>query len=69
MNRIAVATVVGTVVLVGVALVINQQRPKSDVTRPSAEEVKGTGRCVECHRVQTAAIVRQWQLEGLEPAA
>lgn len=61
MNRVAVATVVGTVMLVGVALAINQQRPRTDVERPSAEEVKGTGRCVECHRVQTAAIVKQWQ--------
>lgn len=61
MNRIAVGAILGTVVLVGAAVAVNQMRPRGDVERASAEEVKGTGRCVECHRVQTPAIVRQWQ--------
>jgi hypothetical protein len=60
-NRLAVIALVGTAVLVGGALLINSARPRADVARGSAEDVKGTGRCVECHRVQTPAIVRQWQ--------
>ena len=27
----------------------------------SPQEVKGAGKCVECHRLQTAGIVRQWE--------
>lgn len=60
-NRVAIAAVVGAVVLVGAGILINSRRPRSDVQRPSADEVKGTGRCVECHRLQTPGIVRQWQ--------
>ena len=60
-NRLALAGVAGTLLLVGIALLVNRARPRADVARATAEEVKGTGRCVECHRVQTPAIVRQWQ--------
>jgi hypothetical protein len=60
-NRLAFAALIGTAVLVGAALLVNSYRPRADVARPSGEEVKGTGRCIECHRVQTPAIVRQWQ--------
>ena len=60
-NRVALVALGGTVLLVGIGLAINARRPRADVDRPSAEEVKGTGRCIECHRVQTPGIVRQWQ--------
>ncbi len=61
LNRVAVLGLVCTAVMVGAALYVNARRPRGDVERASAEEVKGTGRCVECHRIQTAGIVRQWE--------
>ena len=60
-NRIAIAAGAGTLLLVGAAAFLHAQRPKGDVARASAEEVRGTGRCIECHRVQTAGIVKQWE--------
>jgi hypothetical protein len=60
-NRIAIVTLTGTALLVGLALLVNSLRPRRDVQRASSEEVKGTGRCIECHKLQTPAIVRQWQ--------
>ena len=60
-NRIAIAAVAGMVVLVGAGLFIHQRRPKADLARGTAEAVKGTGVCIECHRTQTAGIVHQWQ--------
>jgi formate-dependent nitrite reductase cytochrome c552 subunit len=60
-NRVALIAVAGAVVLVGIAVFVHSRRPAGEVQRPSAEDVKGTGKCVECHRLQTAGIVRQWQ--------
>jgi hydroxylamine dehydrogenase len=60
-NRIAMVAIAGSVVLVGGAVLLHSRRPKGDVARPSSEDVRGTGRCVECHRMQTAGIVKQWE--------
>ena len=60
-NRIAIVAVAGTAVLVLAAIFLQAQRPKADVERPTSEEVRGTGRCIECHRLQTAGIVKQWE--------
>ncbi len=60
-NRVAVISVTSAVVAVGAAVFIQSRRPRGEVKRATAEEVKGTGKCVECHREQTAGIVRQWQ--------
>lgn len=60
-NRVAFISVVGGALLVAIAIAVNSRRPHTDVQRHSAEAVKGTGVCLECHRTRTAAIVRQWE--------
>jgi hydroxylamine dehydrogenase len=60
-NRIAAVAIVGAIVLVAGAFFVHSRRPTGEVKRPTAEAVKGTGKCIECHREQTAGIVRQYQ--------
>src|SRR5512142_799912 len=60
-NRIAWIAAAGTLVLVGAGYTVNRLRPARDVERASAAEVKATGRCAECHRLQTAGIVKQYE--------
>ena len=60
-NRVAIVAILGTIVLVAGAIFVHSRRPRGEMKRPTAEAVKGTGKCIECHREQTAGIVRQWQ--------
>ena len=53
-------------VLISAALVIsaymvNQHRPPMDTAQPTAEFVKATGKCAECHREETGAVVHQFE--------
>ena len=43
------------------ALLINQARPESEVRQPLPELVRATGRCAQCHREETAAVVHQFE--------
>jgi hypothetical protein len=47
--------------LVVAALIVNSERPVSDTSRGSASFTKATGKCAECHRQETAAIVAQYE--------
>lgn len=53
-------------VFIGVALVVaaflvNQRRPASAREQPTAALVKATGKCAECHRRETSAVVHQFE--------
>ena len=43
------------------ALLINQARPASEVRQPVPELVRASGRCAQCHREETAAVVHQFE--------
>ena len=43
------------------ALLVNHVRPESEARQPSPELVRATGRCAQCHREETAAIVHQYE--------
>jgi hypothetical protein len=47
--------------LVVAALLVNQQRPASETSGPGPQHVKATGKCAECHREETSAVVHQFE--------
>jgi hypothetical protein len=47
--------------IVTAAFLINRARPAVETTQPSAALVKATGKCAECHRRETSAIVHQFE--------
>jgi hypothetical protein len=46
----------GTALIVA-AFMINARRPRLGVAQPTAALVRATGKCAECHRRETAAVV------------
>ena len=55
-------TVSGALLLA--ALLINHARPQSEVRQPLPELVRASGRCAQCHREETPAIVHQFERNG-----
>ena len=49
------------VLLIGAAIVVNGKRPPTDTHQPSAQFVRATGKCAECHRHETSAVVNQFE--------
>ncbi len=56
-----IAVFLGTALLVA-AFMINRQRPRSDVSYPSDALVRATGKCAECHRRETSAVVHEFEM-------
>lgn len=59
-RSIVVAVVLG-VSLVLAAFLVNWKRPAIEQKQPTAELVKATGKCAECHRRETSAVVEQFE--------
>jgi len=55
------AIFLGTALVVA-AFLINAQRPRSEVARPSAALVRASGKCAECHRHETSAVVEEFEM-------
>ena len=51
----------GTALLVA-AFMVNAKRPRIDVTQPTAAFVRATGKCAECHRRETSAVVHEFEM-------
>ena len=51
----------GTALLVA-AFMVNARRPQSEVAHPTAALVRATGKCAECHRQETSAIVHEYEM-------
>ena len=65
MNRVTfkavfISVFIGTALVVG-AMLINSFRPSVEVRQPSASLVKATGKCAQCHRRETSAVVHQYE--------
>jgi hypothetical protein len=56
-----IAIFVGTALIVS-ALMINARRPEIETAQPSAALVRASGKCAECHRNETSAIVHEYEL-------
>src|SRR3954447_9393081 len=48
----------GTALIVA-AFMVNGRRPRSEVMQPTAALVRATGKCAECHRRETSAVVHE----------
>lgn len=56
-----IAVVLGTALVVA-AFMINARRPPSEVAHPTAALVRATGKCAECHRRETSAVVHEFEM-------
>jgi len=59
-RNIFLAIFIGAALIVS-ALVVNKARPASDLGYASAEFVSASGKCAECHRAETGAVVHQFE--------
>lgn len=55
-----VAVALGTALVVA-AMLVNARRPERERTQPSAAMVLATGKCAECHRRETSAVVHEFE--------
>jgi hypothetical protein len=47
--------------LIAAALILNARRPRVETDQPTAALVKASGKCAECHRRETAAVVVEYE--------
>src|SRR5687768_17241514 len=59
-RAIFLAVFLATALLVA-ALLLNSRRPSAEVDQPTADLVRATGKCAQCHRRATAAIVEEYE--------
>ncbi len=59
-KSVFIAVFIGTALIVA-AFLINGQRPGVDLAHPTASLIRATGKCAECHRQETAAVVHQYE--------
>jgi len=52
---------IGTSLIVA-AFVLNSRRPEWESAQPTAALVRASGKCAECHRQETAAVVSQFEM-------
>lgn len=56
-----IVVTLGTALCVS-AFLLNAARPRSDVNYPTAALVRATGKCAECHRKETSAVVHEYEM-------
>lgn len=56
-----IAVVISTAMIVS-AFLIQSHRPKIEVDRPSPALVSATGKCADCHRHETSAVVHEYEM-------
>jgi hydroxylamine dehydrogenase len=49
-----------TAILAGSAYLVHQHRPRTDLTRSTAEEIRATGKCAECHVHVTKGVLEHF---------
>ena len=59
-KSIFIAFVIGSSLIVA-ALMVNRARPAGDTNQPLAAFTQATGRCAQCHREETSAVVHQFE--------
>ena len=59
-RAIFIAVVIGTALIVA-AFLVNQRRPAGERNQASGALVAATGKCAECHRRETSAIIDQFE--------
>src|SRR5438270_2539849 len=56
-----IAIFLGTAMVVS-AFLVNAKRPAVERSQPTAALVRATGKCAECHRQETSAIVHEYEM-------
>jgi hydroxylamine dehydrogenase len=56
-----IAVVMSSAMIVA-AFMIQSKRPRIEVVRPTAALVKASGKCAECHRHETSAVVHEYEM-------
>lgn len=56
-----IAVVISTALIVS-AFLLNAKRPKAEVIRHTAALVRATGKCANCHRHETSAVVHEYDM-------
>jgi hypothetical protein len=59
-KSVFIAVFLGTALLVA-ALLVNSRRSVTERSQPSAALVEATGKCAECHRRETSAVVHEFE--------
>jgi hypothetical protein len=59
-KSIFVAVVIATALIVA-AFLVNARRPKVETAEPTPALIEATGKCAECHRHETPAIIDQFE--------
>jgi hypothetical protein len=62
--RALFSTVVIATALLAGAFLIYRQRPAAVSGQPSASFVRATGKCAECHRQETSAVVHEFEMSA-----
>ena len=62
-QSVFIAVLVSSVWIVGATL-LNSKRPASDLAHPNASLIRATGKCAECHRLETGAVVHQFEMSA-----
>ncbi len=56
-----IAIFLGTALVVA-AFLVNSRRPRVEFAQPTAALVRASGKCAECHRQETSAIVHEFEM-------
>jgi hydroxylamine dehydrogenase len=56
-----IAVVLSTAMIVS-AFILQSRRPRIEINRQSAALVKATGKCADCHRHETSAVVHEYEM-------
>lgn len=56
-----IAVLLSTAMLVS-AFAINRQRPAVEVNKPTPTLIRATGKCADCHRHETSAVVHEFEM-------
>lgn len=62
-QNIFIAVVLGGALIVA-AFMLNAARPVEDTAGPTAQAIKATGKCAQCHRQETGAVVHQYEMSA-----
>ena len=58
-----VAVVIAAALVVS-AFLVNSRRPAVEVIQPTAALARAVGKCAECHRQETSAVVHEFEMSA-----
>ena len=62
-RSVFIAVFLGSALILG-AFLVHRARPERELAQPTGAHVRATGKCAECHRRETAAVVHQFEMSA-----